>query len=192
MGRPREFLEDEVIAAAQLAFWREGYGATSIPDLMEATDLERGSLYKAFGDKHSLFERALDAYLRSGRAAMAQTLESADRPLVKLRKWLTQVAAVCSSANGGPGCLAVNAMVELGPTDAAVRNRLRRHWALVERTLEKTLHEGQRRGEIRDDVAAGDLARLLVRTIAGIAAFSRHGNSANITDTILLLLTCGS
>lgn len=56
MGRPRELDEDEGIAEALQTFWKQGYGATSIPDLMEAAQLERGSLYKAFEDKHSLFE----------------------------------------------------------------------------------------------------------------------------------------
>src|SRR5260370_38591611 len=96
MGRPREFEEEEVVADALQAFWREGYGATSIPDLLEATDLERGSLYKAFGDKHALFERAFLAYLRAGRARMAHILNSSDPPLVRLRNCLRQVALNCS------------------------------------------------------------------------------------------------
>ena len=60
----------EAVDSALHKFWKQGYQGTSIPDLLEATGLERGSLYKAFGDKHSLFERAIGAYLRSGRAAM--------------------------------------------------------------------------------------------------------------------------
>ena len=37
------------------AFWDHGYEATSLADLMDAMDLQKGSIYKAFGDKHSLF-----------------------------------------------------------------------------------------------------------------------------------------
>ena len=44
-------------------FWSRGYHATALPDLLRATKLSRGSLYAAFGDKHSLFLRALDRYI---------------------------------------------------------------------------------------------------------------------------------
>lgn len=189
MGRPREFDEDEVIAEALQTFWKQGYGATSIPDLMEATQLERGSLYKAFEDKHSLFERAFDNYLRAGRAKMAQVLRSDAPPIARLEACLAQVVAGCSGAEGGPGCLAVNTMVELAPSDAAVRDRLVRHWIVVERMFEQTLRDGQSEGEIRKDVSARDLARLLAKFIAGIAVFSRQGNRSDATQTIIQLVS---
>jgi len=188
MGRPREFDEEEVIADALQTFWKQGYGATSIPDLIEATALERGSLYKAFGNKHSLFLKALTNYLSAGRAAMTQILSSADSPMARLQACLAHVAAGCSGANGGPGCLAINTMVELGVSDSAVRERLTRHWALVEGLLERALREGQEVGQIRDDVPARDLARTLVRFIAGIAVFSRQGNCRDVNQTIMLLV----
>jgi len=189
MGRPREFDEDEVIAEALQTFWKQGYGATSIPDLMEATQLERGSLYKAFEDKHSLFDRAFDNYLRAGRAKMAQLLGSDAPPIARLEACLAQVVAGCSGAEGGPGCLAVNTMVELAPSDAAVRDRLVRHWKVVERMLEQTLRDGQIGGEIRKDVSAKDLARLVVKFIAGIAVFSRQGSCGDATQTIIQLVS---
>jgi TetR/AcrR family transcriptional repressor of nem operon len=189
MGRPREFDEHEVVGGALRAFWKQGYGATSIPDLMQATALERGSIYRAFGDKYSLFERAFDDYLRAGRAAMTRALTSAGSPLMRLRSWLGQVVVGCSGTQGGPGCMAVNTMIELAPSDAAVRERLLRHWALVEKLLEHTLLEGQRIGEIRDDIAARELARLVVRFVAGIAVFSRQGKSRDVTETIIQLVS---
>jgi TetR/AcrR family transcriptional repressor of nem operon len=189
MGRPREFDEDEVIAEALQTFWKQGYGATSIPDLMEATQLERGSIYKAFEDKHSLFERAFDNYLSAGRAKMAQILGSDAPPISRLQAFFAQVVAGCSGAEGGPGCLAVNTMVELAPSDAAVRDRLVRHWKVVERMLEQTLRDGQSEGEIRKDVSAKDLARLVVKLIAGIAVFSRQGSPTDATQTIIQLLS---
>ncbi|MFX5555055.1 helix-turn-helix domain-containing protein, partial [Acinetobacter baumannii] len=62
-GRPREFDIDLAIERAMQVFWSSGYHGTSLPDLLAATRLSRGSLYAAFGDKHGLFLRALDRYL---------------------------------------------------------------------------------------------------------------------------------
>jgi TetR/AcrR family transcriptional repressor of nem operon len=55
MGRPRLFDTDAVVSAARDAFVRTGYAGTSIDDLLQATGLQRASLYSAFGSKRGLF-----------------------------------------------------------------------------------------------------------------------------------------
>src|SRR3954466_1796128 len=62
-GRPRSFDIDAAVERAMGVFWSRGYHGTALPDLLHATKLSRGSLYAAFGDKHSLFLRALDRYI---------------------------------------------------------------------------------------------------------------------------------
>ena len=61
-GRPREFDIDEAVESAILVFKSRGYHGTSVQDLTEGTGLARGSLYKAFHDKRTLFLAALDHY----------------------------------------------------------------------------------------------------------------------------------
>ncbi len=43
-------------------FWRKGYAATSVQDLVDRMGINRGSLYATFGKKHDLFLAALDRY----------------------------------------------------------------------------------------------------------------------------------
>lgn len=57
MARPRAFDESEVLLRSKELFAAQGYNGTSIDDLVKATGLLRGSLYKAFGSKRNLFER---------------------------------------------------------------------------------------------------------------------------------------
>lgn len=59
MARPRNFVEADVVDSAAAAFGRLGYIGCSIDDLVEATGLQRGSLYKVFGSKRGLFEKVL-------------------------------------------------------------------------------------------------------------------------------------
>ena len=59
MSRPRAFDEAVVISQARALFAAQGYNGTSIDDLVKATGLLRGSLYKAFGSKRNLFELLL-------------------------------------------------------------------------------------------------------------------------------------
>ncbi len=63
MGRQRTFDEAEVIAQSASVFLRQGYEGTSIDDLLAATGLHRGSLYKAFASKRGLFLAALQRTL---------------------------------------------------------------------------------------------------------------------------------
>jgi TetR/AcrR family transcriptional regulator, transcriptional repressor for nem operon len=63
MARPREFDEGTVLDAAVLCFWKQGYEATSVRDLVAQTGITAASLYNAFGDKRALYQKALDHYV---------------------------------------------------------------------------------------------------------------------------------
>src|SRR5579871_6171429 len=65
MARPREFDEAAVLDAAIERFWLRGYEATSVRDLADEMNIAGASLYNTFGDKRSLYERALNRYLDS-------------------------------------------------------------------------------------------------------------------------------
>ena len=62
MPRPATFNAEVILERAMLLFWTQGYAGTSIQDLVEGTDLLRGSLYHAFGDKRSLYIQTLRRY----------------------------------------------------------------------------------------------------------------------------------
>ena len=64
-GRPRSFDEQQVVRHATALFTGRGYEATSIDDLVAATGLHRGSLYKAFGSKRGIFLAALQRVVDS-------------------------------------------------------------------------------------------------------------------------------
>jgi AcrR family transcriptional regulator len=61
-GRPREFDAEKALNRALMVFWRKGYEGTSLMDLTRAMNINRPSLYAAFGNKESLFRKALDRY----------------------------------------------------------------------------------------------------------------------------------
>ncbi len=68
MARPREFDESAVLNAATQCFWKQGYEATSVRELVERTGITAASLYNAFGDKRALYEKALDHYIEESVA----------------------------------------------------------------------------------------------------------------------------
>jgi TetR/AcrR family transcriptional repressor of nem operon len=62
MARTREFDTDAALARAMDVFWCHGFEGTSIQDVVEATGVQRGSLYAAFGNKEGLYLAVLDRY----------------------------------------------------------------------------------------------------------------------------------
>src|SRR5690242_2106841 len=73
-GRPRSFDADKALDAAMQIFWHKGYEGASLSDLTEAMGINRPSLYAAFGDKESLFRKALARYAEGPNAYIGEAL----------------------------------------------------------------------------------------------------------------------
>jgi AcrR family transcriptional regulator len=176
MGRPREFDEAQVVAAARDAFWTGGVAATSITDLSQATGLSTGSLYKAFGSKAALTERTLEDYLQQSYDHLRTVLDEAASGLAGLRAWLD--GAVAAASDDGPtrGCFAVVCAVELAERDEQVRQRLRRHDDQMRALLASAVRRAVGEGDLDVDPAAG--AQLLHTTVVGLQVDARKGVSA--------------
>ena len=123
-GRPRSFDTEAAVERAMGVFWSRGYHATALPDLLRATKLSRGSLYAAFGDKHSLFLRALDRYVADALTRMDIELDPRREPVDGLRAYLAGYVDRTSGANGRRGCLLVATAMELAGHDAEVDRRI--------------------------------------------------------------------
>jgi TetR/AcrR family transcriptional repressor of nem operon len=64
MARPREFNAEDALRKAMNLFWERGYADTSLHDLLDVMGITRGSFYKAFDDKLSIYLATLDLYER--------------------------------------------------------------------------------------------------------------------------------
>ena len=103
MARPRTFDEDEVIAKAADVFGRLGFNAASIDDLLVASGLQRGSLYKAFGSKRNLFEKVLERALAPGWHARGESLDLLIIALKEMAPADQAITAMCRAALAASG-----------------------------------------------------------------------------------------
>src|SRR5262249_51745137 len=62
MGRPTGFSTEKALEAAMRVFWQKGYEGASLTDLTRVMGINRSSMYAAFGDKETLFQKALKRY----------------------------------------------------------------------------------------------------------------------------------
>lgn len=65
MPRNKEFNYDEKLTVARNLFWKNGYHATSMNDLVDAMKINRSSLYLTYGGKHDLFLKSLNHYIQT-------------------------------------------------------------------------------------------------------------------------------
>lgn len=188
MARPRAFDEEEVLQKAMMVFWQKGYEATSLPDLLEATGLARGSLYKAFKSKRGLFLRVLEDYLLQARTTLRLALDSARSPEAGLRSWFDGALSMDEDAQPRCGCFAVNVTVELAPHDDEVRLLLQMHDQLVTQMFAQTIEQGQRAGQFASHLDAQLCAQSLMVTLHGLKARERAGLEGESSKAVLLRL----
>lgn len=182
MARPREFDEEEVIANAQQAFWAQGYDATSVSDLMDATGLAKGSLYKGFGDKRQLFIQALNSYLDAGHEALLELDSASGSGREAIEQFLYGVARMSTGQGVRRGCLAVNSSIELGPHDSDVRNQLRRYYRRKEETLAAIVRRGIADGSLRKDLDPQAIARQIIILTDGLQVRGKLGLTRKEAD----------
>ena len=179
MARPREFEIDEALENAMQAFWSHGYEATSLADLMEAMDLQKGSIYKAFGDKHSLFVAALDHYLNKVHEFDRKMIEKAASPKDGIRNWLNTDLKNSCGQELKRGCLMVNALSEIAYKDVEVADLIKRHLSQLSSLLTKTIQKGQMSGEFRNDFKASDIAQIIIVSLFGLLTLTKSPMSKN-------------
>ena len=174
MARPREFDIDDALDDAMHAFWQRGYEATSLADLMAVTGLQKGSLYKAFGDKHNLFMQALSRYLEQRAREQREVLAQAPTVKEGLLALLTQAIDVATDPKQScRGCLAVNSVVELSAHDTKAAERLNDHMQRTVQRIAGAIAQGQACGELRQDIQADTLAQWLLVFLTGLLASLR-------------------
>jgi len=156
------------------AFWAKGYEATSLSDLMDATGLHKGSLYQAFGDKHSLFIQALKRYLSDMRRMKSKVIAEASTPLDGIRAITHGMLDIADGDCTCPkGCLAINTLVELAPHDPEVQEVMNDHIQRMRSSFAETVAHAQEAGQIRTDRTPEEITALMMTFMMGLGTSLR-------------------
>lgn len=173
MARPRGFEREAALEQAMRLFWARGYAAVSIQDVVEATGINRASLYAAFGDKRALFREAIEHYLANVSAARLNRLEQPGSAKAAIHGYFEELVAFTLGAGRRLGCLLTNTAVELAPHDEAMGGRLRASFAKVEDAFARAIRRGQAEGDIPAQKDPRALARFLLNAVQGLRVTGR-------------------
>jgi TetR/AcrR family transcriptional regulator, transcriptional repressor for nem operon len=172
MARPREFDEGTVLGAAVLCFWRQGYEATSVRDLVEQTGVTAASLYNAFGDKRSLYQKALNHYIERSVADRIRRCEALP-PFRAIEAFFEEIVKRSLNDRDRKGCMLVNAALDVAPHDPAFREVVAEVLVSIEAFFLACVRAGQADGTITRSLSAETLAQNLLGVLMGIRVLAR-------------------
>lgn len=181
MVRQREFDTDEVLVIAMNLFWQHGYTNTSMKDVVQATGVQPGSLYSAFGDKEKLFQQALRKYTQDFfRASMPRHRP----PLECIQQWFEHLAHAMTSDPTQKGCLIINTAMEREAhspsTIAIIEDRLDE----IESFFCQNLNQAQLNGELPTSFDVDRTAKALLGSVIGMLAVARIRRDVQTLNSI--------
>lgn len=185
MARPRQFDVDEALDRAMHVFWAKGYEGASLNDLLGAMGIARGSLYKAFADKHAIYLAALDRYDRTVVAGAIATLEQgrARDGAGRIRRFLRSACDPVAARNDRRGCLICNAAVDRAPVDSAVEARVLAMLRRIERAVARAVADSPA-GAALSARRRTAIARQITSAYVGLRVLARAGYAAADLESI--------
>lgn len=189
MGRTKTFDEDEVLDRAMRVFWRRGYQATTLAQLLAEMQLSKSSFYETFGTKRDLLLTALRRYAESGMSGLVAPLLRENAGRREIEETLRAMVRHATSAEGRRGCLVNNTLGEVAPNDEVVFHATREVLFGLEGLLAAAVHRGQDEGQITRKERARALARFLANTIGGLnLAAKARPDKATLDDVVRVAL----
>jgi len=175
-GRPKNYDPEIALDRALDAFWESGFAATSLDTLATATGMNRPSLYAAFGDKQSLYLKAMDRFSGGMREAVRGKLFN-DGPLAEALTgfYMTAIELYLSGEEGPRGCFVIGTAPAEAPHNETIRSALDGILKEIDEAFEARLTLAKKQGELPTDadpaalglVAAACMHSLGVRARAG-------------------------
>ncbi|WP_342571041.1 TetR/AcrR family transcriptional regulator [Paenibacillus sp. FSL R5-0749] len=180
MARSKEFEESVVLDKAMRLFWEQGYEKTSMTDLVHHMGIHRKSLYDTFGDKHTLFLKAVDLYDHKISSALAAGVKRSTTATEALQFIFSSL--IHEEEHPSSGCLIVNSTVELAARDDDMNNRSMEMFANTEKLIKDMIVWGQQEGEFTMEYNAELLAEYLHNVGVGLRVMAK----TSITEEKLL------
>jgi len=190
IGRPREFDTEQALQAAMQVFWKKGYEATSLTDLLEAMKISKSSFYQTFANKHQLFENCIVQYQDTFISNMTASLRKAKTGRAFIEDTFNAKAEKAKPKSDRRGCLILNCVSEFAQKDPVIA-------ALITKSIQKitdvflaAIKRAQQEGDISKNKNPRPLARYLLSSMHGLTAMVKAGASpTEIREVSRVVLT---
>lgn len=192
MPRVKKFNEEETLNKAMCLFWRNGFHATSMQDLVNYLGINRASIYDTYGGKKELFDSAFTHYRKANKKQLLAFLKSQESVKKGFRKLFENGISEAVFDTERKGCFVINVTTELVPNDEKMRQVVQENKAFMMTTFEEFIQSGIDSGEISVEKNSKNLASLLHTFYNGIKVVSKTDVDEEellaSVDTVLTLL----
>jgi len=168
MARTLEFDRSAAVNRALALFWRKGYQAASLSELLDVMGISRSSFYATVGDKRSLYVECLDLFGKRTKDILLRARETLP-PLEALRRFFEYTATEQPNQRPEWGCMMVNTVLEMAGVDDELSQRASALLAAVQAEFEKCFCDAG-----VSPKRAADLASFLMLFNEGVRVSSRR------------------
>ncbi len=181
------FDKEEVLDKILHTFWRKGYAATSLDDLVAATGVKRQSLYNTFGNKDDMYLLSYQSYVQNVERVIQKAVEQDPNDLkTTVRNVLEACATIASDPKSPYGCFMTNSCVEFGErNDPAIRDLLCQNYKALEQLLFDILKRGREQGNLAKDRDPRSIAQFLVASISAFAVMYRYNKNKSYARNVI-------
>jgi len=190
MPRVKLFDEQEVLTKAMNLFWKQGYAATSVQDLVSHLGINRASLYDTFGDKEQLFRKSFELYRKANIKGLKQFLGSHEDIREGFAKLFDKAIQEAIEDTDRKGCFVVNTTTELVPNDESITEVLESNKSDFEYIFLEYLQKGVESGQIKTNLDLKSIAALFYTLYNGLRVVSKvQPDKKSLTQSVNVALS---
>jgi AcrR family transcriptional regulator len=169
--RKGELTRERIIAQAAPLFNQRGFAGCSMQDIMDATGLEKGGLYRHFASKEELAAEVFRYALDRVNQLRYEHIDRDHGALAELRSIVQRFVEIRSDIAGG--CIIFNTAIEQDDGNPVLRDLALKAIGDWKTRLSKVVEQGIRRGEIREGTVPRSVANVIIATLEGALTISR-------------------
>lgn len=189
-GPQKQFDPEVALEAAIEVFRAHGYEGASLSELMSAMGIGKKSLYDTFGNKRSLFIKALSSYAdRSVNDIRTQLNPGKRDSIISGFRRLIDSWIEINSMPRSHGCLIGTCIADFDSSDVEMAQLLRQHLNRIEDVITTCLEQAEAAGEVHLQSPPRDIARAILCLSQGAALVGRVTDSREVIESALKVVT---
>jgi TetR/AcrR family transcriptional repressor of nem operon len=190
IARTKEFNENQALHQAMLLFWKKGYEATSIPELLQVMGISRSSLYDTFSDKQALYVAALEHYKKVSLNRQF-ILERAPSVKAGIQQFFEAHITSAYDTSLPGGCFVTNAATTLESRDEKINELIKTSFLNLELAFCELLENGRQSGEIDTTTDVKAWSYLLLNLHQSINIMAKAGQDQQRAKEMISFVIAG-
>tara|TARA_R110002073_G_scaffold128999_3_gene275167 strand:+ start:134885 stop:135466 length:582 start_codon:yes stop_codon:yes gene_type:complete len=185
MPKVETFNRDLVIQQSVETFHNKGFNSTSMQDLVDATGLNRSSIYNSFGSKFDLYMECLRSYQQNSRQALQKVIINSNDPLSSIKNIFNLNIHIASNDSKNNGCFINQCTTEMANQEPVIQHFLENNQQYMIRLFEDIVKKGQEDNLINKNKSAKEYALYLLTSVQGLRISGILSNDQQDLESII-------